>query len=200
MFYDMNKIIADELGGVHIAAYDEDNGDLVYAYKAAADTGDFTTCVIDSYGVAGSNISLDIALNESGTVAVPRIGYYDISNGYPKYAYLASEDTAKLSGAENDMFTGNWECTIVPTTSNVSVDNSKQTNLINVGIWKDKNTGIIKNSKSGTNSQVNQFNGYSSKSYGVVYGNGSKNAVLGYVVAQDASNDTIETAQIKPTN
>lgn len=194
------QIIADELGGVHIAAYDEDNGDLVYAYKAVADTGDFTTCIIDSYGVVGSNISLDIALNEAGTVAVPRIGYYDISNGYPKYAYLVSEDTDKLTGAENNMFTGNWECTIVPTTSNVSLDNSKQTNLINVGVWKDKDTGKIKNSTTGNNRQVNQFNGYSSKSYGFVYGNGSKNAVLGYVVAQDASNDFIETAQIKPTN
>lgn len=196
------QIIADELGGVHIAAYDEDNGDLVYAYTDSPYDSKvtFKTCIVDSYGVVGSNISLDIALNEAGTVAVPRIGYYDISNGYPKYAYFVSENTEKLSGAENDMFTGNWECTIVPTTSNVSLDNSKQTNLINVGVWKDKDTGKIKNSTTGNNSQVNQFNGYNSTSYGVVYGNGSKNAVLGYLVAEDSSNDFIETAQIKPTN
>ena len=193
------QIAVDANGHVHIAAYDQNKCDLLYAYTSTptAENPGFKTCIVDSDGVVGSNISLDVALKEENGQAIPRIGYYAASCVKPKYAWLVSESTDAPAGAVSDSFTGAWECTVVPTTNSLIIDNSKQTNLINVGVWKDKATGVIKDSTTGDKAQNNTFNKYASTNNGLLYGNGTKNAVLGYVIALDAANDRIETAQMR---
>ena len=57
--------------------------------------------------------------------------------------------------------------------------------------------GALKASKSGTNSQPENVDGYSQKAYGHVYGNGTSNPIMGYAIKSGASQNTIETAQIK---
>lgn len=197
------QLAVDANGGIHIAAYDPVNSDLVYAYLSSYDDTSPQTCVVDSSGVIGSNLTIDVALNENNN-AIPRISYYSNSCVRPKLAYLADTSSVNPAGAEEDEFTGKWEVTTVPTKSTMNMQ-SMQYNKINVAVWKD-NDGVITGStnecftandkKSGNNSKTNTTSSYNSDSYGYVYGNGTSNAVLGYTV-KSGSASTIETAQMK---
>ena len=182
------KIAVDKNGGIHIAAYDPVNLDLVYAY-ASSYSSSFTTCVVDSNGVVGSNLTLDVAL-ENGK-AIPFIGYYATSCIKPKYARLVG---TLGDGSVNDEVTGTWEISVVPTSSIIEMQ-SNQHNDINIGVWKD--SGVIKVSTTGTSETTNTASGYSSDSNGQIFGNGTKNPVLGYAIKYGSSGDTIETAQMK---
>ena len=182
------KIAVDKNDGIHIAAYDPVNLDLVYAY-AESYRSDFETCVVDSNGVVGSNLTLDVALENCS--AVPFIRYYATSCIKPKYARLVG---TLGDGSVNDEVTGTWEISVVPT-SNIIEMQSNQHNDINIGVRK--NNGEITNSKTGNSSTSNTLNGYNSNSYGQIYGHGTKNPVLGYVIKYGSSSDTIETAQMK---
>ena len=73
---------------------------------------------------------------------------------------------------------------------------SNQHNDINIAVWKDSN-GIIKASKTGTNSHNVNNDGYGNDAYGQVYGNGTSNPIMGYAIKNGASKNTIETAQLK---
>lgn len=187
------KIAVDKNGGIHIAAYDPVNLDLVYAY-ASSYNSNFTTCVVDSNGVVGSNLTLDVAL-ENGN-AIPFIGYYATSCIKPKYARLVGNlSNGSFDGSINDEVTGKWEISVVPTSSIIEMQ-SNQHNDINIGVWKDSN-GVIKVSTTGTSGTSNTASGYSSTSNGQIFGNGTKNPVLGYAIKYGSSGDTIETAQMK---
>ena len=197
------KVAVDSNGGVHIAAYDSKNLDLVYAYLPASKKGqassenDFITCVVDSNGVVGSNLTLDVGKDSKTNNIIPYIGYYASSSIKPKMAYyiggFAPDITTIEAGSNNDSFTGIWECATIPTASTVEMQ-SNQHNDINIGLWKSD--GVIVASTKGDDSTTNIAGGYNSTSYGQVYGNGSKNAVLGYAIKYGTS-DRIETAQMK---
>lgn len=188
------QVAVDKNGGVHIAAYDSTNCDLVYAYLPTYD-GTAQFCVVDANGVVGSNITIDVALNASG-VAVPRIGYYATSCIRPKIAYLVDTSSNSPAGSEDDAFTGYWECSVIPTSSSVNMQ-SNQYNKMNVAVWKDADTGIVKNSTTGNSTYKNTPKSYDSTSYGYAYGNGTANAVMGYAIKVSSSSDAIETAQMK---
>ena len=177
------KMVVDKNGGIHIAAYNFATASLHYAYLSSYTAGSFKTSVVDSYGITGSDIRLDVAMSESGK-PIPYIGYYSASAGCAKLAYLVEPDSGfdqGAAGVESGYFTGKWEVTCIPTESRVEKDN------INVGVWKDAN-GTIKNSETGTSS--------SNTTSGKVYGNGTSNPVLGYAIRK-ATEGYIETAQKK---
>lgn len=201
------KVAVDQNGGVHIAAYDQKNLDLIYAYLPAdkkgiaSGAGDFKTCIVDSNGVVGSNLNIDVGLNGEGKV-VPYISYYATSIIRPKLAYyvggFSATDTIE-AGSVNDLHTTKWECANVPTESNVEMQ-SLQHNDINVGLWKE--AGVIVDSSSdnytkGTSSTTNQPNAYNSVSNGQIYGNGTANPVLGYAIKINSKSGAIETAQMR---
>ena len=213
------KVAVDSNGGVHIAAYDPINLDLCYAYlpKDKIETtsqSDFRTCIVDSNGVVGSNLTLDVGKVSNQGNVVPYIGYYATSSIRPKIAYYVDKenstetelilgfasDAAKVAdGSIDDEFTGSWECSIVPTDSIVEMQ-SNQHNDIGIGLWKDG--GVIVDSNSpkyttGTSATNNTMNSYDSVSNGNVYGNGTKNAVLGYAIKHGSIGDNIETAQMR---
>ena len=213
------KVAVDSNGGVHIAAYDPINLDLVYAYlpKDKIETtsqSDFRTCIVDSNGVVGSNLTLDVGKVSNQGNVVPYIGYYATSSIRPKIAYYVDKenstetelilgfasDAAKVAdGSIDDEFTGSWECSIVPTDSTVEMQ-SNQHNDIGIGLWKD--SGVIVDSNSpkyttGNSATNNTMNSYDSVSNGNVYGNGTKNAVLGYAIKHGSIGDNIETAQMR---
>ena len=100
------------------------------------------------------------------------------------------------TGAENDWYTQNWEIMVIPS-QNVIEMQSNQHNDINIGVWKDKDSGLLKASITGTKSQNHTTSGYNSTNNGIVWGNGTSNAVLGYAIKSGPSSDTIETAQLK---
>ncbi len=192
------KIVADEDGNIHIAAYDPTNLDLNYAFLSkdkvkASSSSDFETCVVDSYGVTGSNLTLDVAKVES--IWIPYIGYYATSCIKPKYAYKVSTDNAP-AGATDDWYSQKWEVMVVPS-QNVIEMQSNQHNDINIGVWKVIDTGVLKASTTGIKTQNHTTSGYNSTNNGIVWGNGTSNAVLGYAIKSGASSDTIETAQLK---
>ena len=213
------KVAVDSNGGVHIAAYDPINLDLVYAYlpKDKIETtsqSDFRTCIVDSNGVVGSNLTLDVGKVSNQGNVVPYIGYYATSSIRPKIAYYVDKenstetelilgfasDVAKVAdGSIDDEFTGSWECSIVPTDSIVEMQ-SNQHNDIGIGLWKDGGVIVDKNSPkytTGISATNNTMKGYDSVSNGNVYGNGTKNAVLGYAIKHGSIGDNIETAQMR---
>ena len=191
------SVKVDGKGGIHIAAYDTRFGDLRYTYLSSYNATDFTEYIVDSAGNVGSHMRMDVALDASGN-PVPYISYY--GSNMAKLAYPVAGNTT--NGAEGDMFTGNWEVTYIPTTSEIDdLDYKRLMNIdsrINVGVWKYIDTvtgnnghlkGQIKNSTTGT---MNPGTGS-----GTFYGNGSANPLVSYSVLYDTANSRIETAQMQ---
>ena len=173
------QLAVDAAGGIHIAAYDGSNADLKYVYIDKYNNDkNAKSCTVDSYGILGQNITIDVAYN--GTYYEPHIGYYALSSTKPKYARLTSAEIS--DGVKDDAYTGVWECSIVPTSSRAFQDR------INVGVWKDS-SGKIKESTKGTSS-ADQY-------WGKCYGNGTSNTVLGYAIKKSSSEGYIETAQMR---
>ena len=193
------KVAVDANGGIHVAAYDSQNGDLWYAYKSSYNGGSWQKYIVDSSGIVGSEITLDVALDSDGN-AIPYIGYYATSIVRPKYAWLAKSESL-AAGAEDDVYTGVWETTIVPTSSTVPADN------INVGVWKTsagvRTTSISEtwvkdntnyNGSNATNPDGKATNGGSS--WGYAWANATDNPLMAYQVGAGSSG-TLETAQMR---
>jgi len=181
------QIAVDAGGGVHIAAYDITNASLLYAHLAAYNSASASTSVVDSYGIVGTNITLDVASN--GTKYIPYIGYYAPSAIRPKYAYLVDTATVAPNGAVDDSVTGAWEISLLPTASSVPQDR------INVGVWKTT-AGVLKNSVTGTSVTTKTGTGYAAVNNGQNFGNGTSNGILAYQIKVSTSG-YIETAQKK---
>lgn len=177
------KIKVDSNNGIHIAAYDTVNADVVYAYLSDYEQRSVTgSCTVDSTDILGTYITLDVA-SVSGK-QIPYIGYYANSIQKPKFAKL-SENAANsfAAGVVDSSYTGNWEVSVIPTISTM-VEGS-----INVGVWKDS-SGNLADSRAESS--------YAGTSVGVCYGNGTNNAVLGYAITNSSgAGGTIETAQLK---
>ena len=169
--------------GIHIAAYDSVNADVVYAYlsdyKQTTVTG---SCTVDSTDILGTYITLDVA-DVSGK-QIPYIGYYANSIQKPKFAKLSENAiNSYAAGVNGSSYTGNWEVSVIPTISTM-VEGS-----VNVGVWKDSDGNLI-NSQTG--------NSYAGTGNGKCYGNGTNNAVLAYAITNSSgTGGTIETAQLK---
>ena len=190
------KIAFDGAGKAHIAAYDSASGDVWYAYLSdPADASTAIVCRVDSNGTVGENLTLDVAMDDTETTkAIPVIGYFASSGNLPKIA-RPKVAGAFSDGVTNGKFTGNWEVSYVPTKSAVEQDN------VNVGVWKNNSTGVLTNSNARTGGTPGATVGnsyYKTDVTGVCYGNGSKNAVLGYrhTDSTNASKGYIETAQL----
>jgi len=205
------QIAVDAAGGVHIAAYDEKNLDIWYVYlSSCSDTANAKVCKVDSYDNTGEYLTIDVALDKNNN-PIPQIGYYSAKSTRPKFARwnaakgsIKTLNADKMQGAdEYNSYTGNWEVTNVPTQRAVRVSDeaNKVKQNINVGVWKDaggklaystKNgleTGAIGTSDCHVDSGMN-----TTDNYGDVYGNGTRNAVLGYMWG-DSADAFIETAQ-----
>ena len=194
------KVVADANGGIHIAGYDGSNGDVWYAYLDSFDTpSNMKTCIVDSYGIIGTELSIDVALDDNSK-PVPYISYYSASR--PKIARWVNTTALSSStlarGAIEDAFTGAWEVSYIPTSSKFSNSN------IGVGVWKDSAGKLNYSTTDGeepttTNIGTNSFTAgqaAGTESYGTVWGNGTKNEILGYAITSGGSG-YIETAQMK---
>ena len=174
------KIAVDGNKGVHIAAYDDINQNVMYAYLSSYN-GSVQTYVVDGSGAAGENLTLDVALSTGG--AVPFISYYSAGGHLPKFARLAKGGEYG-NGYEGSSFTGKWEIGFVPTVSNV------EQGTINVGVWKTGDGDLTESKKDDTKVMADAT--------GVCYGNGTGNAVLGYRHTDRVTTKRgyIETAQL----
>lgn len=115
---------------VHIAYYTSGEGNLKYVYIPEYDkvtknaetgdlTGNATVVTVDSYLSVGTNITINVR------DSIPYIYYYNASQNQTKtsvkVAWLATSLTDLADGAEDDKFTGKWECMTVPS-GNIPVD------------------------------------------------------------------------------
>ncbi|WP_407425169.1 hypothetical protein [Treponema sp.] len=188
------KVAVDANGGIHMVAYDAINGDVCYAYKTSYN-GSTSTCVVDSNGIIGTQLSLDVAL-DSNNNSVPYIGYYAGSSVRPKVAYWAGSasiaSTSSKAGASDDAFTQVWEISLVPTSSSVNDD------YVNVGVWKTTSTDAtytaVPSKITASSSSLTASTGVTDS--GVILGNGTANPILGYGI-ENASTGYIETAQMQ---
>ena len=200
---------------MHIVGYDGLNCDVWYAYiPNFTSPASKKTCLVDSYGLIGTELNIAVALDDSGN-PIPYISYYAGSCAHPKTAHWAgttsiASATSLNSVDDYERFTGSWEVSVIPTQSKVSVDH------VNIGVWKDS-TGTITWSTTDGNAPgegnigetkldykeiyKSEDMGYSAgntgyKTGGHVWGNGSKNPILGYAITK-GSGGYIETAQMK---
>lgn len=197
------KLAVDGANGVHVAGYDVANSCLKYVYIPTATAPETRkSSVVDAYLDIGEQLTIDVA--KVGDYQIPYIGYWGGFNERPRHAYLnmAQEFYASNNGLDgvdssdgNDLYTGVWECTPIPT------PNTANKNLINVGVWKNASgelaystTGTNRGTASGTNSYTSST---ASNITGNCYGNGTNNSVVAYTVNMGGVNRWVETAQLK---
>ncbi|MCR5496099.1 MAG: hypothetical protein K6F15_10735 [Treponema sp.] len=192
------KTAVDSAGGIHFAYYDNINGsNLKYAYLDSYDSSsDPEIVTVDSFSAVGAKCTIDIAKDSSGNW-VPYIGYQLSSYlGTPLGAKVAyrKDFTSLTDGASSDMYTGAWECSIVPTQN---IPNDDQ---INVGVYRNSSgvaqaftnntywsTGDTAPGQTISNSTLNVGNAT------ILHGNNTSNPILGYGIDTGA----IEMAQKK---
>lgn len=182
------SIKADASGAVHISAYNKAEQSLVYRYI----TSDLTTMkdpvTVDSYQIVGSRTQIDVQKEKEGDYYVPYISYYNPATQKTKLAYLIAGESSLDYSAQgvksDDTFTGNWEVSVIPTSSDIQEDHT------NIGLWKDS-SGVRRTSVGGT---VND--GQIGDNDGQTTGNGTNNPVVGYATVIGIRG-FIETAQMR---
>ena len=201
------QIMADAKGGIHFAGYDGDSGDVHYAKLDSYSDTTVEACIVDSNGIVGENLTLDVALESdaANAIAVPYIGYYGSSS--PKMAFLSEEGIKALKAGDNksindldgaisEKFTGYWEVTELPTDSKTVNDR------VNVGVWKTKEVitngavttkgGVINYSDTGIE---NHDGAGATSNNGSTWGNGTKYPVVAYEIRPSTDVGYMETAQ-----
>lgn len=185
------SIKADASGAVHISAYNKADQSLVYRYinKDRTTMGDVVT--VDSYQIVGSRTQIDVQkeVHKKVDYYVPYISYYNPATQKTKLAYLIAGKSDKGYSAQgvksDDTFTGNWEVSVIPTSSDIQEDHT------NIGLWKDS-LGARRSSVGGT---VNDY-GQIGDNDGQTSGNGTNNPVVGYATVIGIRG-FIETAQMR---
>lgn len=185
------SIKADASGAVHISAYNKAEQSLVYRYinKDRTTMGDVVT--VDSYQIVGSRTQIDVQkeVHKKVDYYVPYISYYNPATQKTKLAYLIAGKSDKGYSAQgvksDDTFTGNWEVSVIPTSSDIQEDHT------NIGLWKDS-SGARRTSVGGT---VNNY-GSIGDNEGQTSGNGTNNPVVGYATVIGIRG-FIETAQMR---
>ena len=203
------QLAVDSENHIHIACFDSQNGDLKYVYLSDKTASSIKTCTVDSYQTVGKELTIDVA--KVGDYQIPHIGYYGTTPKKPRYAYLADPEKfyggTALNGVENDLYTGVWECSIVPTikVSGGTADSNGNAAItadekrrINVGVWKSSDGSLAYSTGDGTVTGANKYTqSYAKGGEGKCYGNGSNNAVLAYGVKYSNTSDYVETAQMR---
>lgn len=185
------SIKADASGAVHISAYNKADQSLVYRHidKDRTTMGDVVT--VDSYQIVGSRTQIDVQkeVHKKVDYYVPYISYYNPATQKTKLAYLIAGKSDKGYSAQgvksDDTFTGNWEVSVIPTSSDIQEDHT------NIGLWKDS-SGARRTSVGGT---VNNY-GSIGDNEGQTSGNGTNNPVVGYATVIGIRG-FIETAQMR---
>lgn len=183
-------MVADAAGGLHFAYSSNSGADLYYTYMSSL-TATPVTMLVDSYDNVGSYCTIDVGrTNSTSSQWIPYITYKrDASEVALKMAYpVVNVSTEKPGASSAGFFTGNWDICTIPSANNSTND------LVNVGLCKTWGDGVIQNFPAGTDDfSYNPGGTYAICNSSVVYGNGTKNPVVGYAV----ENGYIEMAQKK---
>ncbi len=192
----------DSGGGVHIAAYVD--GSLRYAHldSPGANYTEATDSVkVDSFTITGERITLDVGKDSSGNV-IPYISYFNGTARLPCVAKLVVPESGTMNykaqgtGTDDgeDMFTGNWEISLVPSSKKLTTNYYDK---MNICLWKQNGTIVRGNDENFTVSKTKtSADNLSGTTNGNIYGNGTANPILGYAIESN-SGTCLETAQMK---
>ena len=199
------KVKVDPVGGIHIAWFDHSKSDLKYAYMSsynsaytggayngALDKTKLYVRTIDAYSQIGSYLDIDVGRKTATGNVIPYISYFaDGMNSLPKFAYLpdginnSNPVIPNGANASTNLCTGDWEMSLIPTAEDVRSDN------ISIGIWKDKDTGVINYTPSATQTAADPTDSGST-----IKPNGKSEVVIGYATVRGTTG-YIETAMRK---
>ena len=135
--------------------------------------------LVDSFTITGERITIDAGIVDytkaDGTtvqVVVPYIGYFNGTSRLPTVAKLVVPEGGVMNynaqGTVDDIFTGNWEISIVPSSKTLTTN-----------YYDKKSTDNVHGTTNGS-----------------IYGNGTTNPILGYAI-ESSSGTCLETAQMK---
>ena len=181
----------DADNGLHFAYSSNSGADLYYTYMESINDTTPTTVLVDSYDNVGSYCTIDVGRSTTTSEWIPYITYKrDATEAALKIATPVefTNEVPSAGASSTGYFTGAWDICTIPS------DNNSINDLINVGLCKDWSTGEIKNFPAGTDDfSYNPGGTYAICNSSVVYGNQTKNPVVGYAV----ENGHIELAQKK---
>lgn len=190
------RMAIDADDGIHIAHYDSTGADLLYTYvpvtSGVPQISSAVTVTVDSFLSVGTWCTIDVA-KEYDSVNnrynhVPQIGYFvpacESTSASARVAYPVKFDTngyPVYDGTEDDMFTGNWEVTTVPTEGIPII------NRVNVGMYKttvNGEDGVLTAIPTGGTNRKNTYSvdkpSYPVSDSTTVYGNGTLNPAVVY--------------------
>lgn len=190
------SMAVDSSNGVHLAYYSPSGADLYYSYikNPKFDKVATNTVLVDSYQQVGTYCTIDVGRESAGSPWIPYISYKCESNNGTSASTKIAHPVKLLNGEilpgvdNKDMFTGNWEVSIVPTTKTPITD------FVNAGINKDWKNGVIRKFDKKNDSSSSLSYGFPVSDSTIVYGNGTSNPVVSYAVSE---NGVLEMAQKK---
>lgn len=186
------QMAIDSKNGIHLAYMSNSGADLYYAYIPSYNSSYITEILVDSKNDVGDNCSIDVGRKDEGSPWIPIISYKSNEGTKTKIAYpVAFDDNGKpkAGATSGGFFTGNWAVSMLPT------ENKSTNDQINVGLNKDWSNGVIHEftKRADDTSSYTPKGPYAICSSGILYGNGTKNPVVGYAI----SSGSIEMAQKK---
>lgn len=185
------QMAIDSKDGIHLAYMSNSGADLYYAYIPSYDSSSITEILVDSKNDVGDNCSIDVGRKDESSSWIPIISYKSNEGTKTKIAYPVAFDNGKpkAGATSGGFFTGNWAVSMLPT------KNKSTNDQINVGLNKDWSNGVIHEftKRADDTSSYTPKGPYAICSSGILYGNGTKNPVVGYAI----SSGSIEMAQKK---
>lgn len=186
------QMAIDSKDGIHLAYMSNSGADLYYAYIPSYNSSSITEILVDSKNDVGDNCSIDVGRKDESSPWIPIISYKSNEGTKTKIAYPVDFDDngkPKVGATSGGFFTGNWAVSMLPT------KNKSTNDQINVGLNKDWSNGVIHEFTKRTDdtSSYTPKGPYAICSSGILYGNGTKNPVVGYAI----SSGSIEMAQKK---
>lgn len=185
------QMAIDSKNGIHLAYMSNSGADLYYAYIPSYNSSSITEILVDSKNDVGDNCSIDVGREDESSPWIPIISYKSNEGTKTKIAYpvVFENGKPKAGATSGGFFTGNWAVSMLPT------ENKSTNDQINVGLNKDWSNGVIHEftKRADDTSSYTPKGPYAICSSGILFGNGTKNPVVGYAI----SSGSIEMAQKK---
>ena len=189
------SMATDEAGGIHLAYLSNSGANLYYTYMSSVSATP-VTMLVDAYQDVGDRCMITVGRESTSKPWIPYISYKSnyashTKIAYPVFASDATSSTLPSAGIVDgtEKYAGAWNVSLVPDT-NLSIDDT-----VSVGVNKDwaSKSGVMYVFPTGETQKASDTGVYALCDATIVYGNGTKNPVMGYAI----EDGTIQMAQKK---
>lgn len=189
------SMATDEAGGIHLAYLSNSGANLYYTYMSSVSATP-VTMLVDAYQDVGDRCMITVGRESTSKPWIPYISYKSnyashTKIAYPVFASDASSSALPSAGIVDgtEKYAGAWNVSLVPDT-NLSIDDT-----VSVGVNKDwaSDSGVMYVFPTGETQKASDTGVYALCDATIVYGNGTKNPVMGYAI----EDGTIQMAQKK---